>query len=766
MLRSPFLSVYELEGREPVGGMDDPVREAYAALVDELHDEEFDEALHELQSHARAMHDGQLDSGATRAAADQLLTQHFSQLIRASETAVDAMVHEFGMRDEAGIVDHEIESFVASYAPPSGLEPEFEDFFGKLLRKVGKLAKSAVGTAWRSIKTLALGPIFNAIKAVLRPILNGVLQRAIGQLPAPVQPAAQKLAQKLGLSASAPAAAPPANAAPVQDAAGAGNAGPQQEFDEQFAGALLAQDEADLQLEMAQLRSTATQSAQPVFAELDDARERFIHELGELAAGENAEPQVQAFLPAVLPALRVGLRLAGRPRVVNFLAQMLAQLISRLIGPEQAPALSRAIVDAGFKLLNLEMQDSEMPRLAASAVAATVEDTIARVAALPEAVLDNEALLEGFVLEAFEQAAAANLPPLFSGATYRQRPELLEAGLEVGWVLLPLRGRKRYKRCTRVFQVRVSPYMAGEVESFEGTPLADYLQDQLGLPDGAEVQAQLNLYETLPGTSLADIARGEHETFGTGVSDEANAAQLHPLTPQAAAVLLGRPGLGRPLPASPDGQRLPAGQRLYHMAVPGQRPLTMPGAGPRHQLRRRLHVNVVLDRPRDRVRVCAYLSEVKAQKLAQRLRDPAALGALAAGFSRWMGHRLEAIFQGRAPRRLRVVHGSLRPGTVAAPALAGVPPNLRDVFQARLHEALLRGFAEFVQAQSARFLAAAEDASEGVTLVFHVEHAPGLKALLQALAERGVAVGAAADAAAAGRPAAVRVEVFPGHRCV
>jgi hypothetical protein len=148
-------------------------------------------------------------------------------------------------------------------------------------------------------------------------------------------------------------------------------------------------------------------------------------------------------------------------------------------------------------------------------------------AALPDFVLDNQELLEGVALVAFEYAAAANLPALFPQAVCRQRPELLEGGVNCAWVLLPLRGRKRYKRCTQVFKVRVSPHMATEVESFEGAVLSDYLRDQLGVVEGDEVEAELSLYKTLPGTSLADIAHGERERFGSGLSDEANAEQLH-----------------------------------------------------------------------------------------------------------------------------------------------------------------------------------------------------------------------------------------------
>lgn len=783
-MRSPFVSVYEIDGVQAEAAYDDPVREAYARLVDDLHDEEFDEALHELRSHARALHDEQLAMGTPRAEADRVLTQHFSQLVRESETMVDALAHEFGTRDETGIVEQEIDSFVDAYSPSANFDPEFEDFFKKLGGKLGRFAKAAVGGALRGLKKLALGPVFMAIKAVLKPVLNGVLQQAIGRLPAPIQPAARQLAHKLGLgpapdaaaadaAAATTAAAPGTGAAAVQDAAGADAAGTQQELDEQFAATLLAQDEVELNLETAQLRTSHGAAASPVFADLDDARQRFIQRLQSLQQDESAAPHIQEFLPAVLPALRLGLRVVGKPRVIGFLSQLLAKLVAKLIGPEQAPALSRAIVEAGFKLLQLEAQSADgapaqSNQLAASAVAATVEETLARVAALPEHVLDNEELLEGFALEAFESAAAANLPALFSRVTYQQRPALLEGGLDAGWVMLPLQGPKRYKRCTRSFKLMLSPYIAGEVESFEGAPLADYLQDQLGLAEGDEVQAELNLYESLPGTSLADIAHGERQTLGAGMSDEANAAQLHPLTPQAASALLGKPSLGRNLPAVMNPHRLAAGQRLFHIGVAGQRPLTVQGPGRRPHLRRRFRINITLDRPADQARLCVFISEVKAQKLAQRLREPANLGVMTIAFQRWIARRLDAIFLGQARGRLRTVHAGLRPGPVDGKALADLPQSVRQAFKSKLHEALVRGFATFAKTQAARFLTATEDAADGVTLRFTVEHPQGMKEFLQALAAPGQAAAAAsAMAGAAGNAGApnVRVDVFPGRRC-
>jgi hypothetical protein len=384
--RSPFLSVYELaEGESAV---EDPMREAYATLVNELYDEEFDEALFELLTDARSLHQDHLASGHSPSEAERLVTQRFSQLARESEAMVDAVAREFGRREETGIVEGEIETFFEQYAPSVQVDPAFENFFGKLAKKIGKAVKSVAGKAWQGIKKIGLGPIL---------------------------------------------------------------------------------------------------------------------------------------------------------------------------------------------------------------------------------------------------------------------------------------------RCTRVFKVRITPHMAEEVESFEGVPLSDYLQDQLGLPEGAEVEAEVHLYEALPGTTVADIARSESETSGLGASDEATVSQLHPLTPEAASALLGKPGLGRRPPLTAYPWNVAAGQRLFHLVIPGRRPLTIPGRWGRRRLRRLFHINITLDAPGDQIRVCIFLSEVKAQKLAVRLRQQVHAGSLTVAFSKFVARRLPRILHGQRPRRLRIVHPGIPPGQSPASVLQRLP---------------------------------------------------------------------------------------------
>ena len=142
-VRSPFVSVYEWEAG--AGSYDAGAREAYANLVHELQDEEFDEALFELATDARSLHQGQLAAGHSDFEAERVVTQHFSSLANEAEAAVDAMANEFARRADGPLAEAEVDSFVQEYVPSAPLAPAFENFFGKLLKKVSRAVKTVAG---------------------------------------------------------------------------------------------------------------------------------------------------------------------------------------------------------------------------------------------------------------------------------------------------------------------------------------------------------------------------------------------------------------------------------------------------------------------------------------------------------------------------------------------------------------------------------------------------------------------------------------------
>ena len=141
---SPFLSVYEqIEGR---ARLTNRCARRTPAVVNELYDEEFDESLFELLT-TPATCTGSSSGPAVAEDADRIVTQHFSQLIRESESMVDAMAREFGSR-EMDLVEQEIDLFAETLRARAPLEPAFEDFLGKLVKKIGKGVKApSPGTA-------------------------------------------------------------------------------------------------------------------------------------------------------------------------------------------------------------------------------------------------------------------------------------------------------------------------------------------------------------------------------------------------------------------------------------------------------------------------------------------------------------------------------------------------------------------------------------------------------------------------------------------
>jgi len=154
---SPFLSVYE---SEEGGGLVDPQAEEYVQFLNELHDEEFDEALFELAGEAAALYDSRFshEQGDQRAAdyeAERMLEQYFEPLLREANAMIGAAAAEIGRRDLGGLTDNEIETIVDRYQPSADLSPAFENFFGKLKKAITKVVKKGVGLAKKGISVAA-----------------------------------------------------------------------------------------------------------------------------------------------------------------------------------------------------------------------------------------------------------------------------------------------------------------------------------------------------------------------------------------------------------------------------------------------------------------------------------------------------------------------------------------------------------------------------------------------------------------------------------
>jgi hypothetical protein len=735
-------------------------------LLAELHDEEFDEVVSELVQEASAMYEDRIsqefgDSGMQRSAGQESVRDYLEPLVHETEELLETVGQAMSERDVASMSEDQLEEWFEQFEPNrSDLSPAFEGFLKGIMKKVKKIAKGVAKVAQKGLKvatTIATGGmniILGKLKKLVRPLLNRVLKAAIGKLPPRLRPAAKLLAKRfLGVGETDIAAE-----GEEGEATGVDTEDIQREFDVQMANSLMAEDMEESETALAEYQADLEEPGESEYDVLQDARARFVGQIPGLQKGEDAKPAMEEFIPAVLAALKIGIKIIGRPRVVNFLSGVVAKLIARFVGKDMALSLSQAIVDTGLRLVSLETTEESETRTAGNAIAATVEETVRQIAALPESAFEDLEVLEAYTLEAFEQAAAANFPPEMI------KPDVRESSSNGTWVLMPVNSkRKFYKKYTVVFEKVVSPQAAAKIMTFGGQPLMTVLRDQLNLDSTKDFSARVHIYEAVPGTWLSRISSMERNVPGLGSPAQVAWSQLHPLTPEAAAALLGEPGLGRKVPDrfTQDRNLVEVGQRFYYLEIEGARPVIHP----RQQVRRSSRVYVKIDCPGNRIGVALYLSERDAQSISSKLRQNSPWAAIMRGFTSML-QSLRRNFTLR--RNVRIVHetvameeyagvlsaaargaagilGRGMAGQTASRALASgvlgsitgatrgvmrrVPEALVSKLADKIIEWCLRKVSEYLRERKQEFIKATENPADGVTILIVFAN-PGLVPLL------------------------------------
>jgi hypothetical protein len=572
---TPFVSEY-LVGDEVAR----PEEPALRQLLEDLYDSEFDEAISDLAAEGETYvaELGLSESEADGVRAERMLEAWIEPLRRETQAMLLGLGEAFEAEDPTSLTEARVDSIFERFEPANSEHgPAFQGFLGGIWKKAKKLAKGAIKVA---SALMPIGIILRKVAALARPLLSRVLKFALNKLPAEYREPAKILARRfLGINVAE--ALEDENEdldegewemdealADEEQPATADVRELQEFFDAEAVGLVFAPSEQEQDLYLAEAAASSNAPATSPLADLDNARSRFIEGVSRLEEGEDPTPLVENFLPAILPALRLGIRLAGRPKVVRFLAGYLGRLIAPYVGPSVTPGLSRAIVDAGLRVLTLEAEAAEpeaTPAVAAEAFASLVEDTVAKVARLDEEDLADEALVEEAAYTAFHESSAASFPP----AVLSPEGEYQESGRAGGtWIPMPRTGPRRYRKYSRVFNVVIHPAAAGAIQTFSGRPLSALLRDRYGRT--GPVRARIHLYQAIPGTTLAGIARAERGVAGLGMAHRVARSRLQPLTPMAAAALVGEPGLGREVSEAFDGTGpLAIGQRLYYLEVPG-----------------------------------------------------------------------------------------------------------------------------------------------------------------------------------------------------
>jgi hypothetical protein len=255
------------------------------------------------------------------------------------------------------------------------------------------------------------------------------------------------------------------------------------------------------------------------------------------------------------------------------------------------------------------------------------------------------------------------------------------------WVLMP-RGpsrRYRYRKHTSIIPVRISRPVARAIVLYDGGTLEQRLLDEGTAAWPAE--AEVHLYEALPGTHLGHIAAAETGNRGGPL----DTSELEQLTPQTAGLLLNQPGLGR----SAAG---PVGSRYYRVALPGR-----PATHRRHA--KRVVVRLVMTGRRPAVRVHVRLGEHEARRVGELLAQRADVRVVAAFRSQFLGMARHSL-PGRILRQVQRTPGLMLTSEQAR-TLAAV-----------IGERMVTAVATQLRALGPTLAAATRDPASGVTLTF------------------------------------------------
>ncbi|MEW5727098.1 MAG: hypothetical protein AB1918_04655 [Pseudomonadota bacterium] len=609
---SPFRSSYLHVGEGPAVDLDENGR---IALATELYSPSFNSLLHELVGEAfealERVRDPMTGEVGGWGDAEVALEAHFAPLVAAAEAGIDQMaaaVHGIHSRDQA-IAAME----AAAYSGPP-LAPEFENFLGGLWNKVKTAAKKVASVA----SSLGLGPILAKIKVLVRPLIKRVLRMAIGRLPAQLQGAARLLARKIGFESPGEGATHESDGMVASGDLGA----IQREFDARLVSIAESAGQpggdAVIMNEVGDYERAADLRHDDLGAILRE-QGRLAERLVSLREGEDPQPDVEQFIPAILPALKIGINMIGRPKVVNFLAGMVSKLIQPLVG-NMAQPLATAITDTGLKMLALEAVDERA--VAGNALASLVQETTAAVALETDrdpSLLDDPVRLGMVVQEAFEQASADNVPPHMLNEAVRKTVRATGTWARV-------RG-KPFKKFSQVFDVDISWPQARAVLSFGDEPLSQFLRRRAGFGPGKVMRVRVHLYEAVQGTWLSKISKADAGVPGLGSAAQASWSQIHPLTPEASCVLLHEPLLGRRADARwlRSRDHIAVGQRFYYIELPAGTappplPQPQPGPGPGRQRPHRTGVKLKIDLRNRKICLAVHLEEADAQEVAKSFR--------------------------------------------------------------------------------------------------------------------------------------------------
>jgi hypothetical protein len=300
--------------------------------------------------------------------------------------------------------------------------------------------------------------------------------------------------------------------------------------------------------------------------------------------------------------------------------------------------------------------------LAYETIANTIEETMQHMTDINETTLNDSEDLSMHLLAAFEIAAANNFPSQYI------REELRPSKQPGTWVQMPRTGPAHfYKKYSHVFDITLDTQSLQAVTTFRGLPLANFLRDKYGLDTSKPIQAKVHLYQATPQTRLSRISKFENLP-GLNSKQPRAWVQLHPLTKQAASLLLKEPALGKDVEMKDRASRIrvTTGQRFYFLEINGVKLRIPPVDRSKHKHTeqgkpgsaiesRSGDIQGVINFVKSEIRLNYYFSEEDAKSVVEKLNSNDFLGA-----AQSIRHSVKAVLndmlQKNITTKVKIIH--------------------------------------------------------------------------------------------------------------
>jgi hypothetical protein len=515
---------------------------------------------------------------------DQFFESQYGSLVENINTGIDRLSNHIDQNLHSDMTLEQAQAALESFQV--AVEPEQFLGLGNVLKKVKNVASNVIKKGIDIAKKVATGPlkaILAKIKPLIRPMLKQLLKKGMGLLPEKYRDLAQKALGSLGLDGELQGEASAEDVLRLEvigsyeteaeghdilheglDAEVEGESidnelyginEVEREFDRQVLSIAEAEmygmANEDLTYETSEYGELT--SIESEIVSLNRARDEFIS--GLTSGSADIGKLTQDFVPAVLPALKLGVRLVGRPKVVDFIADLVSRLLQGVVEKNLASPLSKALVDVGLRMVNLEVPEPmEREQYLASTATNIVTETVDRVSRLPVSILEGEdEVLQSFIQDSLLRSTANNVPPVLLNEDFVADRDL---PADVSWI--PRNGGK-YKVLSKKFAITLDPSVAARLRTWrKAETLLDLLRNFQKWDGKTPVQAIVHVFEGTPATRRSMIAKDYLGGFG-----RREIRQIIPLGKSAATRLLKEPKLATPRPSRGSM----AGRRFYLVQI-------------------------------------------------------------------------------------------------------------------------------------------------------------------------------------------------------